>query len=137
LGKDLGQRTQRFTYDGFDRITGAKTLLPNNVDKKKLVAKHFGTYYGGYPINGVGYIVDADLNNDGRINGIDHTIASLFSDEAVYDIESFEYDKNGNRTKLAQNGDTYTYQYGDRNRLEAVYVKKKDTTTAKLFLKYT
>ena len=106
------------------------------MDEKKLVAKHFGTYNGGYPINGFGYIVDADLNNDGRINGEDHTIASLFSDEAVYDIESFEYDKNGNRTKLVQNGDTYTYQYGDRNRLETVHVKKKDTSTAKLFLKY-
>ncbi len=55
----------------------------------------------------------------------------------VYDIESFKYDKNGNRTELAQNGDTYTYQYGDRNKLEAVYVKKKDTSTTKLFLKYT
>ena len=106
------------------------------MDEKKLVAKHFGTYNGGYPINGFGYIVDADLNNDGRINGEDHTIASLFSDEAVYDIESFEYDKNGNRTKLVQNGDTYTYQYGDRNRLEMVYVKKKDASTAKPYLKY-
>jgi hypothetical protein len=28
-------------------------------------------------VNGLHYLADADLNTDGRINGTDHTIASL------------------------------------------------------------
>ncbi|NLC52965.1 MAG: hypothetical protein GX770_03250, partial [Firmicutes bacterium] len=111
--------------------------MPNQADKKKLVAKYYGTYKGGGPVNGVYYLAEADLNNDGRINGADHTIASLFNDATVYDIESFEYDKNGSRTKLVQNGDTFTYEYGERNRLNAVYVKKNGSVGLELFLKYT
>lgn len=136
-GDILSINENEYAYDGFDRIIGAKTLLPNQADKKKLVAQYFGTYEGGGSVNGLYYLAEADLNTDGRINGADHTIASLLNDAAVYDIESFEYDKNGNRIKLVQNGDTYTYEYGERNRLNAVYVRRSDTTTDELFLKYT
>ncbi|HEX3044270.1 MAG TPA: polymorphic toxin-type HINT domain-containing protein [Bacillota bacterium] len=135
-GDVLSINENEYTYDGFDRISGAKTILPNRVDQKKLIAQYFGTYNGGDPINGLSYQPEVDLNNDGRINGDDQAIASLLSDDANYDIESFQYDKNGNRTQLVQNGDTYTYQYGDRNRLEAVYQKKKDATSAQLYLKF-
>ncbi|MBN1113097.1 MAG: hypothetical protein JXA53_09325, partial [Bacteroidales bacterium] len=44
--------------------------------------------------------------------------------------------KNGNRTKLVQNGDTYTYTYGERNRLESISVKKAGSATAVLFAQY-
>ncbi len=126
-----------YTYDGFDRIAEAKTILPGNADQKKLVAKHFGTYKTGVLLNGIGYLAEADLNGDGRINGIDHTLASFLSDDQTYDQESFSYDINGNRTKLMQNGDLYTYQYGERNRLEAVYLQRKEAANARLFMKYT
>jgi RHS repeat-associated protein len=125
-----------YNYDGFDRMIGAKTLQPDKIDMKKLVVQYFGTYLGGDPVNGFSYLADVDLNSDGRINGEDHTIASLIGDELNYDIESFAYDKNGNRTQLVQNGDTYTYHYGDRNRLESIDVKRKNAITSQLYLKY-
>lgn len=136
-GDILSINENEYTYDGFDRISSAKTLLPDKVDKKKLVTKYFGLYRGGDPSAGLSYLADADLNNDSRINGGDHILASLLSDNEIYDIENFNYDKNGNRTRLVQNGDTYTYEYGDRNILQAIRVTKKDTTENRLYLSFT
>src|SRR5690554_3811226 len=121
VGNILGINENEYAYDGFDRIIKANTLLPGNIDQKKIVAEHFGTYEGGAPVNGVEYNFQADLNEDGRINGMDHLLASLLIDDTTYDRESFEYDLNGNRVQLSQNGDIYTYEYGERNRLAAVY----------------
>ena len=73
---------------------------------------------------------------DHTINGFDDIKASFINEEDIYDIESFAYDKNGNRTRLAQNGDVYTYEYGKRNRLEKIYVKKKLKLLKKLFAEY-
>ena len=136
-GDILTINDNEYKYDGFDRISGAKTLLPGHTDTKKLVVKCFGTYKDGDTVNGFSYLKDADLNNDGRINGDDHTIASLLSDDSIYDDESFTYDKNGNRTQLDQNGDIYTYQYGDRNKLDTIYLKKKGATASHLYIKFT
>ena len=44
--------------------------------------------------------------------------------------------KNGNRTKLVQNGDTYTYTYGERNRLLSISVKKAGSAATVLFAGY-
>ena len=66
----------------------------------------------------------------------DHAIASLDDISKIYDIESFEYDKTGNRTKLVQNGDIYYYSYGTNNKLLKVELQKKDTLTKKVFAEY-
>jgi len=135
-GDILSINDNEYSYDGFDRIIGAKTKLPENTDTLKLVEEYFGTYDGGDPIDGVSYNPIADLNSDGRVNGADHITASLTDEGDAYDIESFSYDKNGNRTKLTQNGDEYIYQYGERNRLEKIYVKKQGEFTQILFAEY-
>ncbi|MCK4778061.1 MAG: RHS repeat protein, partial [Actinomycetia bacterium] len=89
-----------YEYDGFDRITAAKTLLPGSEnDPSKLIAKSFGTSINSGPILVNGeireYNVEVDLNSDGRINGIDQIAASFIEEGDLYDIESFTYDKNG------------------------------------------
>ncbi|MBN2533887.1 MAG: RHS repeat protein, partial [Spirochaetales bacterium] len=118
----------------------AKTLIPGEVDLRSLVRASFGTAAGAGPIEVEGkirtYNVEADINEDGCVDGIDHAEACFISEDEVYDIESFEYDKNGNRTKLIQNGDTYRYTYGDRNRLENIYRKKKGETVEELYVEY-
>src|SRR5690554_1204188 len=136
VGNILGINENEYGYDGFDRIIKANTLLPGNIDQKKLVADHFGTYEGGAPVNGVEYNFQADLNEDGRINGMDHLLASLLIDDTTYDRESFEYDLNGNRVQLSQNGDIYTYEYGERNRLAAVYCQKEGSFSPRLYLEF-
>jgi RHS repeat-associated protein len=123
---------------------GAKTLVPGGVnaalDPRKLVADSYGTYTGLDPIlvegNLRSYKTQADLNSDGRVNGLDHILASFTDEQDIYDIEAFTYDMNGNRTKLTQNGDAYTYEYGIRNRLEKVFLQKKGATAKNLFIEY-
>ena len=63
-------------------------------------------------------------------------IASLQNEDDIYDVESFEYDENGNRTKLIQNGDEYSYEYGIRNRLEWIRRKKQGESTYTLYIEY-
>jgi RHS repeat-associated protein len=135
-GDILSINDNEYEYDGFDRIVGAKTLLPEMTDYLKLVTDYFGTYEGGGPVDGISYNPDADLNGDGRVNGEDHMIASFVDTGETYDIESFEYDLNGNRTLLIQNGDEYSYEYGERNRLERIYLRKDGEFTRSLFAEY-
>ena len=136
VGDILSINSNEYKYDGFDRIIGAKTKLPEMVDRLGIVKEYFGTEKDKVAINGKMYSVEADLNNDGRINGEDHAIASLDDISKIYDIETFEYDKTGNRTKLVQNGDIYTYTYGTNNKLLKVELQKKDTVTKKVFAEY-
>ena len=51
-GDILSINENEYTYDGFDRIVGASTLIPGITDQVKLVEKYFGTYNGGDPIGG-------------------------------------------------------------------------------------
>ncbi|MBN2440955.1 MAG: RHS repeat-associated core domain-containing protein [Spirochaetales bacterium] len=140
-GNIVSINENEYTYDGFNRIAGAKTLLPGQTDMVKLVTDHFGTFRDRDPLNGIAYDPRADIfpggNPDGRINGGDHLSAMLASGETWYDNESFLYDRSGNRIKLVQNGDEYSYEYGKRNRLERIYVKKKESFTRELFIDYT
>jgi YD repeat-containing protein len=105
-----------------------------------LIRASFGTAAWADPIEVKGkirtYNPEADLNEDGFIDGRDHAQASFRSKYEVYDIEGFEYDKNGNRIKLVQNEDEYYYTYGDRNKLENVYRKKKNETEGSLYVAY-
>jgi RHS repeat-associated protein len=137
-GNLLSINDNEYVYDGFGRIAGARTLIPGQIDHYKLVEESFGTYQAGDPINGAVFNPLADLNGDGRISGADHSIASFEDEGEQYDIESFTYDRNGNRTLLIQNDDEYTYEYdlAKNNQLKKVYVKKAGTTTRKLFAEY-
>ncbi len=142
-GDILAINDNEYTYDAFDRINYAKTLIPGGVDVSKLITASFGTTEFKEPIEVEGeirsYNKKADLNLDGRINGADHAEASFLDPSLVYDIESFTYDKNGNRTTLVQNGDMYRYDYtgGIENRLMKVWKKKKGATVEKPFAEYT
>jgi len=90
----------------------------------------------GDPIAGVVYNAAADLNSDGRINGEDQILSSYIPEHTLYDVESFRYDGNGNRVSLTQNGDEYSYEYGVRNQLSKVWLKKKGATLKALFAEY-
>ena len=139
VGDILSINDNQYKYDGFDRIIYAKTLIPesiNQVDIQNLVVDHFGSYENDTSITAVPYNVNADLNIDGRINGFDHIMASFDNMQEEYDEESFEYDKNGNRTKLVQNGDTYTYTYGELNKLVKIELQKKEETVKTTFAEY-
>ncbi|MBN2444683.1 MAG: RHS repeat protein, partial [Spirochaetales bacterium] len=139
VGDILSINDNEYGYDGFDRIISAKTLIPetiNQQDVRKVIEQHFGAFETEPEIQGIVYDPMADLNSDGRINGIDYITASFDDMTDEYDIESFEYDKNGNRTKLVQNGDVYTYTYGERNRLETIDVCKDGEAAAVPFAKY-
>ena len=118
----------------------AKTLIPGQTDLLSLVRSSFGTASDADPIEVEGEIRTynelADTNDDGVIDGWDHPEACFIGEDSVYDIESFEYDKNGNRTKLVRNGDEYSYEYGERNRLENIYRKKKDVAIESLYVAY-
>lgn len=138
-GNVLTINNNEYTYDGFNRVAGAKTQLPGSVDPEKLVAKSFGSFRDAsiVPTSGVLYDPDADLNSDDRVNGEDDILASYVSKAGKYDIESFTYDANGNRTVLVQNGDEYTYTYGKRNQLSTVHVRKAGENNRSLFAEYT
>ena len=140
VGDILKINDNEYRYDGFDRIVGATTLIPGETDVSKLVAASFGTQQGVDPIEVEGksraYNPAADLNQDGRVNGIDHAKASRIDPADIYDIESFSYDRNGNRKTLIQNGDKYEYRYGERNRLESIYVTEEGGTEGRLFARY-
>ena len=140
VGDVLKINDNEYRYDGFDRIVGATTLIPGETDVSKLVAASFGTQQGVDPIEVEGktriYNPAADLNQDGRINGIDHAKASRIDPADIYDVESFSYDRNGNRKTLIQNGDKYEYHYGERNRLESIYVTEEGGTEGRLFTRY-
>lgn len=129
-----------YRYDGFNRVIGAKTLIPGMQDKTKLVLESFGTYKveGPLDVDGVErfFNPDADMNEDERINGADLVLASYTNEADMYDNEEFRYDKNGNRTFLKQNGDQYYYTYGVRNRLEKIEVIYDDSQTKELFAEY-
>lgn len=135
-GDITGINGNEYTVDGFDRITSAKTLLPGGRDYVKLIRECFGAFTDPGEIPDVTYNPGADLNNDGRINGEDHMLAIHATTEDIYDSEQFSYDPNGNRTRLVQNGDEYTYQYGERNRLEKIYQTKKDEGIKRIFTEY-
>jgi RHS repeat-associated protein len=139
-GDILSINDNEYEYDGFDRIVGAKTYIGGGQDVRKLVARHFGTYMEGNPVNGVVYNPGADIfpegNPDGRINGADHFMAVTRADESDYDAEHFEYDRNGNRTRLVQNGDVYTCTYGERNRLERIELRKEGEVSSRVFAAY-
>ncbi len=134
-----------YKYDGFDRIVGSKTSIPGKTDLIKLVKMHFGTYSGGDPLeNGFTYSASADIapegSPDGRVNGDDFIKATIdmgLDETSAYDVESFGYDRAGNRIKLIQNGDEYTYEYGMRNRLERIYKREKGFIIRKLYAEYT
>jgi RHS repeat-associated protein len=134
-GDILAINNNEYEYDGFDRIVKAKTQIPGKPDYYKLVTEHFGTFQDKL-VAGKTYEPLADLDMNGRINGVDHIIASFEDPLAAYDLESFTYDENGNRTGLVQNGDEYSYVYGERNRLEEITVKKKGENTVKDFALY-
>ena len=140
VGDILKINDNEYRYDGFDRIVGAATLIPGKTDVSKLVAASFGTQQEVDPIEVEGKILTynpaADLNQDGRINGIDHGQANFSDPEALYDVESFAYDKNGNRKRLVQNGTVYEYRYGERNRLESIYVTQGGEGERRLFARY-
>lgn len=125
-----------YQYDGFGRVTGAQTLLPGYVDKLDLVKNHFG-YYQHESL----YNVSADIfpvgTPDGIIDGQDHVLATFQNIEDCYDMEEFTYDKNGNRKTLIQNKHTFTYTYGDRNRLMSIRrVETGNPVTDKLYAEY-
>lgn len=125
-----------YLYDGFNRIIYSKTQTPTSRDRQQLVAKHFGTYKNGSEVNGALYNSEADIDNDGRVSGVDHILASFDRVEKLYDVERFKYDKNGNRTTLVQNGDIYSYEYGARNRLERIYIMSEGEHTKRKFAEY-
>jgi RHS repeat-associated protein len=139
-GDILSINDNEYTYDGFDRIVGAKTLIPGHTDILSLVRASFGTAESADPIEVEGeiraYNALADTNSDGVIDGRDHAAACFIGEDEVYDIESFEYDKNGNRITLVQNGDEYRYTYGERNRLETIHRKKKGEIEESLYVEY-
>jgi|GEM_PF-2589150 len=139
VGDVLKINDNEYNYDGFDRIVYAKTLIPENAnqqDIQNLILEHFGAYMNDTSVTAKPYDPAADLNSDGRINGFDHIAASFDSMTEEYDVESFEYDKNGNRTKLVQNGDVYTYTYGLRNRLEKIELQKEGESVKTVFAEY-
>jgi RHS repeat-associated protein len=136
-GNVLSIDDNTYTYDGFNRVATAKTKLPETEDRSKRVARSFGTYQNGGTVAGAYYDAGADLNTDGRVNGEDDLIASYDPASGQYDDESFIYDANGNRTLLVQNGDEYSYEYGPRNQLTKIWLKKKDQSVKKLFAEYT
>ena len=120
-----------YGYDGFNRVTRANTKLPDRVDYVGLVADHFGAYETSPTVEGAVYNAVADLNGDGRINGVDHVAAILTErrEGNAYDEETFTYDRAGNRVTLTQNGDTYRYTTGERNRLTGIDLRKAGETT--------
>jgi RHS repeat-associated protein len=139
-GDVLSINQHEYEYDGFNRIIGAKTLLPESQDYIALVSQHFGTYDGGLPVEGRSYESAADLSNEGtslaRIDGADLAEAVARMESADFDVEEFTYDKNGNRLTLLQNGDLYSYRYGERNRLVSVSLLKAGETQEELFAEY-
>jgi len=136
VGDVLSINNNEYKYDGFDRLIGAKTQQLGTVDNLSLVEKHFGTEINKNTVLRTNYNPLADLNHDGRINGEDHCIASLEDMSLIYDVESFEYDKNGNRTKLTQNEDIYFYSYGVQNKLTKVEKQAKGSKVKRTFAEY-
>ncbi|MBB6478468.1 peptidoglycan DD-metalloendopeptidase family protein [Spirochaeta isovalerica] len=136
----------KYGYDGFHRIATADTKLPEIPDARAIVEEHFGTYNGGDPVEGRVYDAAADLypngTADGRVNGEDYLQALIDLEGATaegdlpFDRESFAYDRNGNRTKIVQNGDEYFYSYGERNRLEKIDVKREGELSRTLYAQY-
>jgi hypothetical protein len=88
-GDILSINDNEYIYDGFDRITGGKTLVPGNTDRKKIVAAHFGAYENGSGETGIAYDVNANIfpedTPDGRINGEDYSHAVLTAEDDTYD----------------------------------------------------
>lgn len=145
VGDITSINNNEYGYDGFDRLISAKTLIPTQVnpnpeDPKKLVDEGFGAYQALPPLQFQGeireYSTAADLNADGRINGLDLIMASFTQDTAIYDIESFAYDKSGNRISLVQNGVEFIYEYGVMNKLERIYKKTSPTAAKELYIEY-
>jgi RHS repeat-associated protein len=135
-GNIMAINDNEYSYDGFNRISGAKTKLPETKDLGKLVAGHYGTYQVSDPSGVSNFLGDADLNHDGRINGVDQILSTYTHQDELYDIEAFAYDQNGNRTKLTQGGDEYSYVFGLRNQLASIHLKKKGQTSKALFASY-
>lgn len=135
-GNVLSINDSTYSYDGYNRLSSAQTKLPESIDVRKLVAATFGTYEAGSAVNGAVYDIQADLNEDGRVNGYDDIMASYEPVSGQYDDERFIYDENGNRTSLIQNGDEYMYEYGQRNQLTRILVRKAGASEAVLFSEY-
>ncbi len=137
----------KYTYDGFHRISSAQTKLPEVPDFRKVVADHFGTYENGEDVEGKTYNGEADLfpilEKDGRINGEDYLQALIKLEEETakgnlpFDYEDFSYDGNGNRKTLTQNGDEFIYTYGVRNQLDKIELQKEGTSSPVLYAEYT
>jgi RHS repeat-associated protein len=140
-GDILSINDNEYAYDGFDRLTSAKTMIPGMMDRRKLVLAHFGAYENEEPavadFEEHSFNEQADLDDDGRISGTDLIEASMTSEKETYDSESFVYDKSGNRVKLVQNGTTHLYTCGIRNRLEKIEVEEEESFKKRLFAEYT
>ncbi|MBN2440629.1 MAG: RHS repeat-associated core domain-containing protein [Spirochaetales bacterium] len=143
IGNIVSINDNEYTYDTFNRLTGAKIMKTwideDGRDPVKLIDDSFGSFpdFPSYDTGGneYGYIAGADLNLDNRINGVDY-ILSLIEKEDLYDNEVFEYDNNGNRVRLLQNGDEYKYEYGVRNRLLKIRKKTIDSYNYKTLITY-
>ncbi|MBN2440628.1 MAG: RHS repeat-associated core domain-containing protein [Spirochaetales bacterium] len=143
VGNICAINDDEYGYDSFNRLTGAKILKPgiseNDRDPLKLIDDSFGAFLtmpaADIEGNTYEYIPGGDLNTDNRINGVDFIFA-IINKESLYDEEKFEYDKNGNRIRLVQNGDEYIYNYGARNRLVSIKKKVKDSFNTTLLASY-
>ncbi|MDC7124579.1 MAG: hypothetical protein PQJ46_03375 [Spirochaetales bacterium] len=139
-GDILSINKNEYEYDGFGRITGASTFVSGTKrDYISDVRESFGTYSGGDPVDGKIFNAEADIETtDGqeRVNGADYLEAVELLSEDSYDIESFAYDKNGNRTELEQNGDLFVYSYGERNKLLSIKVKYDGESSYSTYAEY-
>ncbi|MBN2531531.1 MAG: RHS repeat-associated core domain-containing protein, partial [Spirochaetales bacterium] len=105
-----------FAYDEMDRLIKSEIMRLGNVDYRLKVMGAFGTSRQHPVVDDRAYDSEADFNNDGLIDGYDHTHACVnWKDK--FDREQFTYDHNGNRRTLTQNGKEYLYHYSERNRL--------------------
>lgn len=106
----------RFGYDELDRLIKSEIVRLGEVDYLTKVKDAFGTSLEEPFAGEREYDEEADLNEDGYVNGYDH-IQACQEWREKYDRETFSYDHNGNRRVLIQNGKEYVYTYGERNRL--------------------
>jgi RHS repeat-associated protein len=105
-----------FAYDEMDRLVKSEIMRLGNVDYRLKVMNAFGTSRQSPVVADHVYNEEVDFNDDGLIDGYDHTHACVnWRDK--FDREQFTYDHNGNRRTLVQNGKEYIYHYSERNRL--------------------
>jgi hypothetical protein len=113
-GDILTINDNEYSYDGFDRIVGAKTLIPGITDQLKLVEKYFGTYLTAFTMACQALSIEGQIAGQSLQLLVDQLYYANYLDDAGNTLHR-PYIRNSTRTAVENNAIKINNKFVDSN----------------------